>query len=130
MTAASVAYWSLHFPQATPAQAYSLAQNSQPRSPESSADTVTSLLRAWGGKPAVSEVSVVQSTRYQLLGVIASASGYGSALIGVDGQPPKAFRVGQKVQDDWVLSALTPRKASLRSFDKEMLLELPPVDNP
>jgi len=63
------------------------------------------------------------------LGVIASASGQGSALIAVDGQQPKPFRVGQTVQDDWVLSSLTARKASLKSSSKEMLLELPAIDN-
>jgi general secretion pathway protein C len=53
------------------------------------------------------------STSFKLLGVIASASGQGSALISVDGQPPKAFRVGQVVSEGVTLLKLGPRQASL-----------------
>jgi general secretion pathway protein C len=67
-------------------------------------------------------------SQYQLLGVIASASGQGSALIAVDGQPPKAYRVGQPVQDGWTLVSLTPKQARLKSGSAEMLLELPSTE--
>jgi general secretion pathway protein C len=130
ISVASVAYWVLQFPQAKSLQSYNIAQNNPSFNPEATADVSAQLLRGFGGMAAGPEVSIVQSSRYQLLGVIASASGQGSALIAVDGQPPKPFKVGQTVQDDWVLSSLTARKASLKSSSKEMLLELPAIDNP
>ena len=68
------------------------------------------------------------STNHKLMGVIASVSGQGSALIATDGQPPKAYRVGQTVQDGWTLVSLTARQARLKSSSAEVLLELPPAD--
>ena len=65
------------------------------------------------------------STAFKLIGVIASGSGKGSALIAVDGQPAKAYRVGQTVQDDLTLVSLTGRQARLKSPTAELLLELP-----
>jgi general secretion pathway protein C len=59
-----------------------------------------------------------------LLGVIASASGQGSALIAIDGQPPRAFRMGQIVQDGWQLQSLTPKQARLSKGSSVNLLEL------
>jgi general secretion pathway protein C len=65
-----------------------------------------------------------------LIGVIASASGQGSALIATDGQPPKAYRVGQMVQDGVTLESLTARQAVLKSANAQWQLELPAVDKP
>ncbi len=64
------------------------------------------------------------------MGVIASASGQGSALIATDGQPPKAYRVGQTVQDGWTLVSLTARQARLKSASAEVLLDLPSAEKP
>ena len=69
------------------------------------------------------------SSPYKLMGVIASASGQGSALIATDSQPPKAYVVGQIVQDDWTLVSLTARQARLRSARGEVLLALPKDEN-
>ncbi len=44
--------------------------------------------------------------RFAVLGVIASGSGQGSALLVVDGQPARAFRRGQEVADGWRLSSV------------------------
>jgi hypothetical protein len=57
--------------------------------------------------------------------VIDAASGQGSVLIAIGGQPPKAFQLGQKVDDDWTLTALTPRQAKLNSPAGGVMLELP-----
>ncbi len=69
--------------------------------------------RVWGVQAPVAEVSIAQSSRFQLWGVIAGASGQGSALIAVDGQPPRAFRVGQTVTDGVVLQSLGQKQAKL-----------------
>jgi general secretion pathway protein C len=73
------------------------------------------MARVWGLQAPVPapEVSIAQSSRFQLLGVVAGASGQGSALIALDGQPPRAFRVGQTVTDGVVLQSLGPKQAQL-----------------
>ena len=62
---------------------------------------------------ALPEVSIAQSSRFVLWGVVAGASGRGSALIAVDSQPPRPFRVGQAVTDGVVLQSLGPKQAQL-----------------
>jgi general secretion pathway protein C len=64
------------------------------------------------------------------LGVIASGTGQGSALIALDGQPPKAFRVGQDVSDGLKLVFLTPRQARLQSSGQALVLDLPASATP
>lgn len=64
------------------------------------------------------ETGAVPSSRFQLWGLVASASGRGSALISVDGQPPQAFRVGQSVTEGLVLQSLGPKQAQLGSSAK------------
>ena len=51
---------------------------------------------------------------FGLLGVLAGrSSGGGAALIAVDGQPAKPFRVGAVVDEGLVLQSLDPRQARL-----------------
>ena len=71
------------------------------------------MARALGVQAPAPEVSIAQSSRFQLWGVVAGASGQGSALIAVDGQPPRAFRVGQTVTEGVVLQGLGPKQAQL-----------------
>jgi general secretion pathway protein C len=68
--------------------------------------------RALGVTAAISS-SASDDGRWQLLGVIADASGQGSALIAMDGQAPKAYRVGQSVGEGLVLQSLGPKRAKL-----------------
>ena len=63
--------------------------------------------------------------RFQLLGVIASASGHGSALITVDGQAPKPYRVGQSIDGRWLVQDLSPRSVTLKSQGLALELSLP-----
>jgi general secretion pathway protein C len=70
--------------------------------------------------------------RFKLLGVVAprSASGrQGLALIAVDGQPPKAWRVGAAVDERWTLLAVRHRQADLGPAGGAvaLTLELPPL---
>ncbi len=55
------------------------------------------------------------SARFQLLGVIADAAdlGRGVALIAVDQQAARAYRVGAQVDGDWLLQSVGTRTASL-----------------
>jgi general secretion pathway protein C len=67
-----------------------------------------------------------------LLGVVAprSASGrQGLALIAIDGQPPKAWRVGAAVDERWTLLAVRHRQVDLGPAGGAvaLTLELPPL---
>jgi general secretion pathway protein C len=124
LAAASMAYWALQWPkpEANAATSVSVA-------PNRGADLHAPMAKALGqaASSAANDAPQTSST-YKLMGVIASASGQGSALIATDGQPPKAYRVGQTVQDGWTLVSLTARQARLKSSSAEVLLELPPAD--
>jgi general secretion pathway protein C len=108
--AASVVFWVLNFPAGSAVQGLPLVQSSAPAVTASSS---SHLARAWGVQAALPEVSIAQSSRFVLWGVVAGASGQGSALIAVDGQPPRPFRVGQTVTDGVVLQGLGPKQAQL-----------------
>jgi general secretion pathway protein C len=69
----------------------------------------------------------------QLLGVIAGQSGQGSALLAIDGQAPKPYRVGQTVSEGLVLQRLDARRAQLgATLNGPTLreLKLPHLQNP
>ena len=89
------------------------------------------MARALGIAAAAPQAALSSSSaQYQLLGVIASSKGQGSALIAVDGQAPKAFRVGQDVSKGLKLVSLTPRQARLESSGQALVLDLPEYGNP
>lgn len=67
--------------------------------------------RALGVLPAVAPTSVAQapvaaSSRYVLLGVVAVGTAQGAALIGVEGQPPRPYRVGAVLDGGLVLQSV------------------------
>jgi general secretion pathway protein C len=66
-------------------------------------------------KPAGKDTgnSAQAAHQWNFLGVVASASGQGAALIGVDGQVPKAFLPGQTLAPGWVLHSVGHRLARL-----------------
>lgn len=70
-------------------------------------------LRVWGVQGQRPELAVAESARYQLWGVVAGASGWGSALIAIDGQPPKAYRMGQALSEGVYLQSLSHRQAQI-----------------
>jgi len=79
----------------------------------SAPDTQT-LARALGGGLQVQAPQTVNtSTQYQLLGVVAGPVGAGYALLGVDGAPPKTYRVGDALGDGQVLQSVNTRGAKL-----------------
>ena len=124
LAAAGLVYWVLHWPKAEPTVATAAPVALNPLT-----DLQGPVARALG-QPANPSANPAPQTRstYTLIGVIASPSGQGSALIATNGQPPKAYRVGQTVQDGWTLVSLTARQARLKSSDTEILLELPAAD--
>lgn len=77
--------------------------------PHSSADVARALADRVAAPPATKP----EDARFQLLGVIASGSGQGSALMAVAGEPPKAFRVGQTLTEGVVLQNVSAKQARL-----------------
>jgi general secretion pathway protein C len=53
------------------------------------------------------------SSRYQLIGVVADRADGGAALIAIDGQPPKPYRVGATLEGGVVLQAVQRRSVRL-----------------
>lgn len=75
------------------------------------ADVATVAL-ALGSMPVVSPVQVADApvaaaSRYILKGVVAVGTDQGAALIAVDGQPPRPYRVGAALDGGLVLQAVT-----------------------
>lgn len=89
------------------------------------------------GREAVAEQAVaptVSDGALKLVGVVAPGKGVraGVALISVEGQPAKPYRVGATVEADLVLLAVQQRAASLgpREGPATLTLELPALPPP
>ncbi len=103
---------------------------------------LTRLLGAEPPPPAAAPEAAAPPTdaRFTLLGVVAprTATGAGRstregvALIAVDDRPPRAFRVGARVDGDTVLQAVSARGAELgpRGGPVQVALQLPPLPPP
>jgi general secretion pathway protein C len=132
LIAGSVVYWGLRLfaqPEPAPAHAVLAQDNSVARG---------DLLRLLGtpAEPVVVEPEPVPvarpDARFALLGVVSpqadrSQAG-GVALIAIDGQPARAYRVGGPVEGDTVLLSVHPRGARLgpRGGEPTIALDLPP----
>ena len=60
-------------------------------------------------------VQAAGTDRFVLQGAVANQFGTGIAVIAVEGQPARPFRVGQEVAEGWTLQAVGRRSATLRS---------------
>jgi general secretion pathway protein C len=98
------------------------------------------LARVLGADPAPAPTgdtpAPMADARFQLIGVVApraadpaAAAREGVALIAVDGKPPRAYRVGAKVDEDTVLKSVRARGADLGPRDgaATIALEIPPL---
>lgn len=125
--AASVGYWALKWP--APART-SVVDMPTPETPPIDSAKVAQLLGADTGLANGQTAAVNEASRFKLVGVIALGSRNGSALITVDGQPAKPFRVGEHLTDELILQAVDSRSVTLaadRNSKEGMALELPPV---
>lgn len=131
--AASAVFWGLRLfarPVPVPPHAAVVAASPPPAG---------NLSRLFGAEPPAAVAAATQptpapvATRYQLIGVVAPradrARSQGIALIAVDGKPPRAYRVGARIEDDQVLQAVHARGASIgpRGGSALATLELPAV---
>ena len=66
--------------------------------------------------------------RFILSGVLADMSGFGAAVISVDGKPAKPFRVGGEVSAGYSLKSVKARSAVLQAPDANSItLEMAPL---
>ena len=74
----------------------------------------TAVARVLGAASQLAAVPQGQGgARYVLTGVVADRRQGGAALIAVNGQPPKPYRVGAEIEPGVVLTAVGPRRAVL-----------------
>jgi len=73
----------------------------------------TAVVRSLGAAPLPVTATPSLASRFQLLGVLTGGPNAGAALIGVDGQPAKPFRVGATVSDGLVLQSTQGRRVNL-----------------
>lgn len=93
------------------------------------------IARLLGARPVADMVSGAvlppsASAGYKLLGVIAHGTQGGRALMAIDGQPAKPYRVGDRVTDGLVLQSVKARSVSLGADLRStagITLELPPL---
>ena len=134
LVAATAVFWALRLsarPLQAPAYAVAVGKSVPIRG---------DLSRLFGAAPivAVTPESVPEaSSRFKLVGVMApkasqAASGYGLALIAVDGKPARAYAVGSRLDSDLVLQSVSMRSASLgpAQGNRSVLLELPVLPAP
>lgn len=125
LVAASAVYWGLKLTsRAGSAAAAPIAL----RTP-APADPVA-VARLLGASPAAAAPVASLSSRFALVGVVASKSHKGAALIAVDGRPAKPFRVGAAVDQALVLQSVESRRAILAASadgPPVLTLELPAI---
>ena len=128
VTAASAGYWGSRI-------AGSDATVAMPQAPRPAfAVDTAALARALGALPAAVSAGAAEpgaAQRFALMGVIASVTGKGAALISVDGQPPRPLSVGAQVAPGYTLKAVGRREALLvdsASVPAQIKLSLPALD--
>jgi len=125
LVAASAVYWGLKFT----ANAAVVPVATAVRAP-APADPAA-VARLLGASPAAAAAPVASlSSRFALVGVVASQSHRGAALIAIDGKPAKPFRVGAAVDEGLVLQSVEARRAVLAASAQGpavLTLELPPL---
>jgi general secretion pathway protein C len=114
----SAAYWGLRWWGHAPPEAVPVAAQ-EPRHVDMTwvAKALGTSANAVPVTDVAAPVPVVRTSRVVLAGVATDAQGQGVALLGMDGQPPVAVRVGAILPDGWVLHRLEKSAAVLRPPD-------------
>jgi general secretion pathway protein C len=111
LVAGSAAYWGLKLGSPPGGSAVAVAQRANaPVDP-------AAVARVLGASPSMATATPTPTaaSRFALVGVVASASHQGAALISIDGKPPKPFRVGAALDEGVVLQSVDARRAVLAS---------------
>jgi len=131
MAAASAAYWGSRI--AGPGTTVAVPQAPRP----AFAVDAALLARSLGALPAAASANAGAAEpgaaqRFSLLGVIASLTGNGAALISVDGEPARPLSVGAQVAPGYTLKAVGRREALLvdsASVPAQIKLSLPSLED-
>ena len=108
----SVVYWVLQWPSAP--QGVPVDGAAPAASDRAVPLDVRALTRFLGSDSAASVAPVVTpGSRMRLLGVVADPRGGGAAVIALEGQAARSYRVGSTVADGLVLQSVGPGRASL-----------------
>ncbi|MBJ2159826.1 type II secretion system protein N [Variovorax sp. IB41] len=110
LAAGAAVFWALRL--SSPVDAVAAAAAMPKPSVTADAEAVGRLLgvvSAQTAAPAAPEAA----SRFALVGVVADPSNQGAALIAIDGKPPKPFRVGSRVGDNYMLQSVGVRAATL-----------------
>ncbi|MDP2017739.1 type II secretion system protein N [Hydrogenophaga sp.] len=106
----SAGYWVLLAAGRSPVTPLSVA------APSTTQVDTAAVARVLGALPQAAQtpaVPVATGTQYSLLGVVAANAPDGAALIAVNGQPPRPYRVGASLEGGLVLQAVSRRGARL-----------------
>lgn len=105
-----------------------------PQGAVSDSASVARILGARPEMPQTPDAPPPQASRYQLLGVADIGGPGGSALIAVDGQPPRPYRVGAGLDGGLILQSVDRRSVRLGATTEgpvtiELMLPAPPATN-
>lgn len=118
----SAGYWALQALGRSPVTPLAVA------APSSIQVDSLAVARVLGAQPvaaAAPNAPVATGTQYQLQGVVAANAAGGAALIAVNGQPPRPYRVGASLEGGLVLQAVSRRSVRLgASMDGPATVEL------
>ena len=124
IVAAGCVYWGLKIAsRSPPIAAPALVRAPAPVDPASVAR-----LMGWNPVQSTAVIAPSLASRFVLQGVVTAGSHDGAALIAVDGNPSKPFRIGSTVDANLVLKTVEKRKVTLAtSIDSPAVvtLELP-----
>ena len=131
LAAASVLYWGLRVV-AGPGAGAAAPETPSPAFAADAPARRAALARVLGAvPPAAAAPEAGAAQRFTLLGVIASVTGQGAALISVDGQPARPLTVGAQIAPGYVLEAVSRREAMLVDSAQvpiQIILSLPALE--
>ncbi|MET3914614.1 general secretion pathway protein C [Variovorax sp. OAS795] len=110
LAAGAAVFWGLRL--ASPTEPVAAAATMPRASVSADADAVARLFGAVSSSDAAPAAPEAAS-RFALSGVVADPLNQGAALIAIDGKPPRPFRVGSRVGDNYVLQSVGVRSATL-----------------
>jgi general secretion pathway protein C len=125
--AASLAFWSLKWPMAVRTDRVATLELAAPTVDSAK---LAQLLGFSANGPGALVPIANAAARFKLIGLIAQGSQRGSALIAVDGEPAKPFRVGELVTDGMLLQTVKGRSVMLApemTGNPGVTLEMPPL---
>jgi len=111
LAAAGATFWALKWTAPRSLAPASVVQNAV-----APVDPVSVARLLGGGQQPVATPVASAASRDKLIGVVAEGDKGGKggyALIAIDGQLAKPYRVGSRVSDEWVLQSVATRSASL-----------------